>query len=202
MSAALPVGLEPIFEAPGPGVSYDAATRTVTWLPEPVWPGQWEQRFLARRWMPASGATALEAKATFHAFWPNTDLLPEAEHKQFLDREQTVVATTRIVVESDASGRRRPRPALGHRPAGVPRSGDRGGGAAEHHRSAGRGAHVPARDGRRTRSPAPGRWCRTAAGSTSAPPTPGSSRPARGSSTWASGWRMRRATSRRWRRLR
>ena len=42
------------------------------------------------------GATVLENRATFHAFWPNTDLLPEAEQKQFLDREQTVVATERV----------------------------------------------------------------------------------------------------------
>ena len=94
----LPVGLEPVLAALPDGVTYDAATRTLTWPSRPVWPGNRERREILTKVDPSLGATVMENRATFHAFWPNTDLLPEADQKQFLDREQTVVATNRIVV--------------------------------------------------------------------------------------------------------
>jgi hypothetical protein len=98
-AATLPEGLEPIIEALPEGVVYDAATRTITWPATLMWPGWWRpSRFLARV-DDGLGATSLEVQATFHAFWPNTDLLPDAERQQFTDREQTVVATTSLAVD-------------------------------------------------------------------------------------------------------
>ena len=41
----------------------------------------------------------LENRATFHAFWPNTGLLPPAQQQPFLDREQTVTVTASVTVD-------------------------------------------------------------------------------------------------------
>ncbi len=43
-------------------------------------------------------ASSLTSRATFRAFWPNTDLLPPAQRQAFLDREQTVTAEAAIAV--------------------------------------------------------------------------------------------------------
>lgn len=99
----LPEGLSPIVEALPEDVDYDPATRTLTWPPRLLWPGQWERHSFLARVDAGLGATVLENQATFHAFWPNTDLLPEAERQPFLDREQTVVARATVAVNPDLS---------------------------------------------------------------------------------------------------
>ena len=37
--------------------------------------------------------------ATFHASWPNTDLLPPTQQQPFLDHEQTVTVAASVVVK-------------------------------------------------------------------------------------------------------
>jgi hypothetical protein len=98
VSAALPEGLEPVLEALPADVDYDAGTRTLTWPAPLLWPGWSEPRSFAARVDDGLDATTLETEATFHAFWPNTDLLPGAERQLFEDREQTVVAKASLVV--------------------------------------------------------------------------------------------------------
>jgi hypothetical protein len=99
VTGILPEGLEPVLEALPPGVVYDSAMRTLTWPDRLLWPGWWRpSRFLARV-DEDLGATSLEIQARFHAFWPNTDLLPAAERQQFEEREQTVGATARLAVD-------------------------------------------------------------------------------------------------------
>jgi hypothetical protein len=95
----LPAGLTPVLEALPKDVSYESATRTLTWPAQLLWPGQWVQHSFEARVDASLGATTLENQATFHAFWPNTDLLPPAERQQFLDREQTKVARASVVVD-------------------------------------------------------------------------------------------------------
>jgi uncharacterized repeat protein (TIGR01451 family) len=95
----LPEGLTPILDALTSDASYDAETRALTWPAGLLWPGQSVQRTFQARPDAGLGATSLKNHATFHAFWPNTDLLPEDERQQFKDREQTVVATATVVVD-------------------------------------------------------------------------------------------------------
>ncbi len=100
-SDTLPVGLEPILDRLPSEVVYDAATRTLTWPARLLWPGQWERRSFLARVDAGLSATVLENRATFHAFWPNTDLLPAADRQKFLNQEQTVVAKTAVTVNPD-----------------------------------------------------------------------------------------------------
>jgi uncharacterized repeat protein (TIGR01451 family) len=101
ISDALPQGLTPILENLPGGVDYDPATRTLTWPARLMWPGWFERVSFLARVDEGLGATSLENRATFHASWPNTDLLPDAERRQFEDREQTVVATATLAVDPD-----------------------------------------------------------------------------------------------------
>jgi uncharacterized repeat protein (TIGR01451 family) len=107
----LPAGLSPVLEALPADVIYDPGARTLTWPDHLLWPGQHAQvTFLAQADADLPAAT-LENKATFHAFWPNTDLLPAAEQQPFLDREQTVTATAGVAVDPAlAAGSDRTRP--------------------------------------------------------------------------------------------
>jgi hypothetical protein len=99
IAATLPAGVEPVLEVLPAGVVYDPATRTLTWPARLMWPGWFERRSFLAAVDAGLDATSLDLQATFHAFWPNTDLLPEAERQQFLDREQTVVATATVAVD-------------------------------------------------------------------------------------------------------
>jgi uncharacterized repeat protein (TIGR01451 family) len=94
----LPEGLTPILDTLAADVNYDPATRTLTWPSPLLWPGWSEPRSFQARVDAGLGATTLETHATFHAFWPNTDLLPDAERQQFEDRERTAVATATVAV--------------------------------------------------------------------------------------------------------
>jgi len=96
----LPEGLTPILEALPEGADYDAATRTLTWPTRLLWPGQWERRSFLARVDAGLGATILENQASFHAFWPNTDLLTDPTERQaFEQREQTVIATATVAID-------------------------------------------------------------------------------------------------------
>ena len=94
----LPEGMIPVIENLPSDVVYDPATRTLTWPSQLLWPGQWAQHSFQAQVDASLGAATLENQATFHSFWPNTDLLPPEDRQQFTDREQTVVATTRLEV--------------------------------------------------------------------------------------------------------
>ena len=94
----LPVGLTPVVATLAADVSYDPAAGTLTWPARLLWPGQWVRHTFQAQAAAGLPATALENRATFHAFWPNTDLLPPAQQQPFLDREQTVIATARMAV--------------------------------------------------------------------------------------------------------
>jgi hypothetical protein len=79
-------------------MEYDPTTRTLTWPDQLLWPGGWVQHVFQARVDAGLAATSLESRATFHAFWPNTELLPAAERQPFLDRERTAVATAIVAV--------------------------------------------------------------------------------------------------------
>jgi uncharacterized repeat protein (TIGR01451 family) len=98
ISSVLPAGLTPAADSLASDVIYDPATRTLTWPARLLWPGQSALHAFRAHVDAGLGETRLESQATFHAFWPNTDLLPEAERQQFLDREQTVVAAATVTV--------------------------------------------------------------------------------------------------------
>ena len=107
----LPAGLTPVMMSLAADVTYDQAARTLTWPDQLLWPGQWVQRTFQAQAATDLPATTLENRATFHAFWPNTDLLPPAERQRFLDREQTVTVTAGVTVNpslpAGATSRRR-----------------------------------------------------------------------------------------------
>ncbi len=94
----LPVGLTPVAGSLASDVQYDASTRTITWPATLLWPGEWNRHNFEAQVDVGTPATTLENQATFHAFWPNTDLLPPGQRQDFLDREQTVSAVAAIVV--------------------------------------------------------------------------------------------------------
>lgn len=94
----LPAGLAPVIATLASDVSYDPAARTLTWPARLLWPGQWVQHTFQAQAAAGLPATMLENRATFHALWPNTDLLPPAQQQPFLDHEQTVVASARVAV--------------------------------------------------------------------------------------------------------
>ncbi len=99
VSTRLPEGLSPVLDVLPADVEYDPDTRTLTWPDHLLWPGEHVQHIFLAEADAALPAMTLENEATFHAFWPNTDLLPPAERQPFLDREQTVTATTVITVD-------------------------------------------------------------------------------------------------------
>ena len=79
-------------------VSYDLGARTLTWPARLLWPGQWVRHTFQAQAAIGLPAATLQNRATFHAFWPNTDLLPPAQQQLFLDHEQTVTVTTNVIV--------------------------------------------------------------------------------------------------------
>lgn len=99
VSNKLPEGLSPVLDVLPADVEYDAATQTLTWPDHLLWPGEHVQHIFLAEAEAALPVMTLENEATFHAFWPNTDLLPPAERQPFLDREQTVIKTTVITVD-------------------------------------------------------------------------------------------------------
>ena len=94
----LPAGLTPVMMSLADDVTYDQAARTLTWPAQLLWPGQWVQRTFQAQAATDLPAATLENRATLHAFWPNTDLLPPAERQRFLDHEQTVTVTAGVTV--------------------------------------------------------------------------------------------------------
>jgi uncharacterized repeat protein (TIGR01451 family) len=94
----LPAGLTPVMKSLADDVTYDQTTRTLTWPAQLLWPGQWAQRTFQAQAETDLPATTLENRATLHAFWPNTDLLPTVERQRFLDHEQTVTVTAGVTV--------------------------------------------------------------------------------------------------------
>ena len=94
----LPAGLTPVLATLASDVSYDPVARTLTWPARLLWPGHWVQHTFQAQAATGLPATTLENQATFHAFWPNTNLLPPAQQQPFLDREQIVVATSHVTV--------------------------------------------------------------------------------------------------------
>jgi len=95
----LPVGLTPVMDTLDPSVSYDPAAHTLTWPATLLWPGQAERHSFDAQVSAGVPATTLSNQATFHAFWPNTDLLEPEQRQEFTDREQTVTAETVVVVD-------------------------------------------------------------------------------------------------------
>ena len=79
-------------------MTYDPVAGTLTWPARLLWPGQWVRHTFQAQAAAGLPATTLENRATFHAFWPNTDQLPLAQQQPFLDREQTVVVSARVVI--------------------------------------------------------------------------------------------------------
>ena len=107
----LPAGLNPVLETLPADVTYDAMARTLTWPARLLWPGEHVQLSFQARADADLPAQTLATAARFHAFWPNTDLLPEAERQPFLAREQTVTATAQVAVDPAlAAGADRTRP--------------------------------------------------------------------------------------------
>ncbi|MEZ4768050.1 MAG: hypothetical protein R2844_06435 [Caldilineales bacterium] len=99
ISDTLPAGLTPVLDTLDPGVSYDPASRTLTWPAALLWPGQVERHTFDAQVDAGIAATTLNNLATFHAFWPNTDLLDPAQRQEFTDREQTVTVEVTVAVD-------------------------------------------------------------------------------------------------------
>ncbi len=99
ISDTLPAGLTPVVDTLDPGVGYDPASRTLTWPATLLWPGQVERHSFDAQVDAGVPATTLNNRATFHAFWPNTDLLDPAQRLEFTDREQTVTAEVTVAVD-------------------------------------------------------------------------------------------------------
>ena len=99
ITAVLPEGLAPLTETLSFGVTYDEASRTLTWPPELLWPGEW-MRFTFQAHADAGlAAGTLASHFTFHAGWPNTEGLPPADRQKFLDHEQTFAATANVRID-------------------------------------------------------------------------------------------------------
>ncbi len=94
----LPAGLTPLVATLAPDVSYDPVAGTLTWPARLLWPGQWVRHTFQAQAATGLPATTLENRATFHASWPNTGILPPTQQQPFLDREQTVVVSARVAV--------------------------------------------------------------------------------------------------------
>ena len=97
----LPAGLTPVVETLGADVTYDPAAGTLTWPARLLWPGQAMRHTFQARAAADLSASTLENRATLHAFWPNTDLLPAEERQRFLDKEQTVTVKANVDVDPD-----------------------------------------------------------------------------------------------------
>jgi uncharacterized repeat protein (TIGR01451 family) len=95
----LPAGLTPVAETLGTDVTYDPAAGTLTWPARLLWPGQWVQHTFQAQAAADLPASTLENRATLHAFWPNTDLLPADQRQEFLDKEQTVTVEASVAVD-------------------------------------------------------------------------------------------------------
>jgi uncharacterized repeat protein (TIGR01451 family) len=95
----LPAGLTPVAETLGTDVTYDPAAGTLTWPARLLWPGQWVEHTFQARAAADLPATTLENRATLHAFWPNTDLLPADQRQKFLDKEQAVTVKASVAVD-------------------------------------------------------------------------------------------------------
>jgi uncharacterized repeat protein (TIGR01451 family) len=98
ISDVLPAGLSVVNETLAGDITYDAASHTLTWPPLLLWPGEWTSFSFQARADAGLAAVPLDNKATFHAFWPNTDSLSPADRQKFLDREQTVTAMATVRV--------------------------------------------------------------------------------------------------------
>ena len=95
----LPEGLTPVDGSLPADVTYDPAARTITWPAQLLWPGQWARVEFKAQVAAGTTATTLENRATFHAFWPNTDLLPDEQQQPFIDHEQTTTKTACLVID-------------------------------------------------------------------------------------------------------
>ena len=95
----LPAGLTPVFETLPADVTYDPAVGTLTWSAQRLWPGQAAEYHFQAQAAAGLPLTKLENKATLHAFWPNTDLLPADQRQKFLDKEQTVAVKAFVTVD-------------------------------------------------------------------------------------------------------
>jgi uncharacterized repeat protein (TIGR01451 family) len=95
----LPAGLIPVVETLPADVTYDPAASTLTWSAQRLWPGQAAEYHFEAQAAAGLPLTKLENKATLHAFWPNTDLLPADQRQEFLDKEQTVTVSGYVTVD-------------------------------------------------------------------------------------------------------
>jgi hypothetical protein len=98
-SVVLPAGLSLLTETLPADVTYDPVTGALAWPASLLWPGGALRHTFAAVAGAALPATTLDNRATFHAFWPNTDLLTPEQRQPFLDREQTVAVTTTVSVD-------------------------------------------------------------------------------------------------------
>jgi uncharacterized repeat protein (TIGR01451 family) len=94
----LPAGLTPVMTTLAEGTSYDPTAGTLTWPSRLLWPGEWMQHTFQAEAAANLPASVLENQATFHAGWPNTELLPLAERQRFLDKKRTVTVKARVAV--------------------------------------------------------------------------------------------------------
>ena len=180
----LPAGLTPVIPTLATDVTYDPVARTLTWPARLLWPGQWVRHTFQAQAAAGLPATMLENLATFHASWPNTDLLPPAQQQPFLDHEQTVTVAASVAVkpnlpagaDSDAAMDCADAPVRARLCQWVA---SRAGISCPHRMSAG----CICGSGRRTRPPATGSWPTAVVGSTIRRRSPGRCRRARGSDT-------------------
>ena len=63
-----------------------------------LWPGEADRHSFDAQVDVGAAKAILKSRVAFHAFWPNTDLLPPAQRQAFLDREQTVTAEASVAV--------------------------------------------------------------------------------------------------------
>jgi uncharacterized repeat protein (TIGR01451 family) len=95
----LPIGLSPVLETLPEHVSYDPASRTLTWPAQLLWPGQFARYTFQARVADHLAAGELVNEVAFHASWPNTEMLPAEQRRRFEDHEQTVTVSAGVIVD-------------------------------------------------------------------------------------------------------
>jgi hypothetical protein len=115
ISAALPAGLNILPGTISGGGAYDDATRTITWPPRYLWPGQQRRMTFDARVDAGLGATSLDVTLTALGTWPIVDTCPADALPGFRDLETTVERTATISVDPtlpDGADTRPPEPAF------------------------------------------------------------------------------------------
>ena len=99
ISATVPAGLQVQADSISSDGVYDDASRTITWPPRLLWPGQERPLSFGAQVDGGLAATTLDISLTALGTWPIVDTCPASELAAFRDTETTVQRTAQLSVD-------------------------------------------------------------------------------------------------------